>query len=431
MDLENATRALDNLSEGLELLEREYAIGSIARRLFFARYPLARYAVPFTFLRAFVASEGARRTYREHPTAENAQALAEGWERAAVALREDIRRCIAFHRIVGEFEGGQEFVMQDVFGYRSTFAHILETLELIEKNACALVDEVRARASMLRTGQSAALPPERARPLPALVPAALDDWHREMQEMAIAGGTWPYRYGKIREQYGPFSCTLPNFDGTPKSRIFNLYVLQGANGLMSIWPALVDRLYFIDKSSNTKPSDSIERGAYATFVGLNPEEVPQYWHEPPTNLYNSRDCSYWMDIASAIDIVRRPDLDRALVERQRSSMFDMLLAECARDTRSMIAHLRRRVRARVSRKYSLFYDLLTRSFPSVYYLSFNQSVWRLDQEPQFLGDGFRAPDPSLRLSDEAIKLLAPDVLRAVMGAARLREERGRAAGWLT
>jgi hypothetical protein len=197
-----------------------------------------------------------------------------------------------------------------------------------------------------------------------------------------------------------------------------------------MWIAFVDEFRIVDIWSTASYDDEITRGKYAPAVGMRKEEIP-FWYEGAAFLYNTRDTRYWMEIAAAIDERRRPELNWELAAAEKSSLLDLLLAECARDTRSMIAHLRRRARSGTSTRYSLLFDLLTRTYPSVYYLPFNASVWRLQEEPPLRGDGFSLPPEGAYLSEERIrKELTPDVLATVMRAARLREERGRAGGWL-
>lgn len=433
MDLENAARSLDALEKALFAVEREYAHGSLPRKLFFVHYPLARYAMPLSFLRAFIHCEELRRTYLNDPTGDAAHRLAAAWKEAAGAYKADARRSVVLLRMLVLLESDERtFIMQDMYGYMTSFAHVMRTMRLIEENADALKEESAARA--VRSARRAE-PTESARAsrrsAPTIEPAEIDEWHTGMQQAVVEAGTWPYRYCDILESHGPFFFTLSNFDGAPKSRTFILYVLRDrASGLIRMWPALVDRFHFLDMRSATSAEDAVVRGAYAPYVGLREDEVPPFWYESATNLYNSRDCSYWMDIATAVDFSRRPELERRDLERERSGMFDMMLAECASDAASMVAHLRRRRRSKVAKRYSMLYDLLTRSFHSALYLHFNESVWRIPRRPDFLGSGFKAPDPSTRLSDAAARSMDPVLRDAVLGASRLREQRGREEGWL-
>jgi hypothetical protein len=209
-----------------------------------------------------------------------------------------------------------------------------------------------------------------------------------------------------------------------------VYLLkEKESGRWCMWLAFVDKFHIKDIWNMVPKMDGITRGQFASAVGLHRDEIP-FWYEGVAFLYNTRDTRYWMDIAAAVDAKRRPRLDWNLAAAQKSSLLDLLLAECARDTRLLIAHLRRRARSETATHYSLFYDLLTRTYPSVYYMPFNGSVWRILEEPPLRGDGFETPPEDKFLSEERVHELSHDVIARVFGVAKLREERGRAAGWL-
>ena len=434
MDIDNASGALDDLASSLSAVEREYARGSWFRKLFFVRYPLARYAVPLSFLRRFVECERLRRAYVAESSRARAQALVLGWESCARDLVGDVRRYRALHRILLRLESDEhKFVIQDMFGHLTSYLHVEKTLELFRQNADLLCMHAALRRELLAGTISHT--EEHYWAVPASPPlfqkGTVSEWHKAIHDAAVTYGNWPYRYVDILETHGPLRYTLSNFDGVPTEHMFMFYVLREKNSVRtSVWVAFLDRACFFDIWRFLPKADGVTRGKYAPAVGIEKEEMP-YWYETTTTLYNSRDCGYWVDIATMVDSVRRPELNAGLVALQRSSMFDMILAECARDTRSMVAHLRRRARSKTSASYSMLYDLLTRSFPGVYYLPFNRSVWRLQERPLLLGERFVPPDTSKFLSEEqAREKITPEVLAVVMSASRLREERGRKAGWL-
>lgn len=428
MDLANARAALDELERALPAVEREYA-DTVWRRLFLLRYPLARYAFPVAFVRQFIRCEEARREYLDDPSPARAQELLRLWNDATRELTHALARYRTLQSILMRLERGRAFVMQDAYGFITSYQHADALIVQMEENARVLQREIAFRANLLKgAAWSSAV---RARQIPDYRPARTTSAQERLHEATITGGTWPYRYGEILEERGPFVFTLPHFDGEAQEHVFKWYMLRDARtGLSSMWIALVDRFLFLDIWNLIPAADALVRGAYATSVGLERDEMP-YWHEPSTTLYSSRDATYWMDIATMIDSIRRTELDARLIGAQRSSMFDKILVECARDTRSMVAHLRRRKRADVKKRYSLAYDFLTRTHPSVFFLPFNRSVWRLPDRPQFLGERHEAIDPKKRLSEaQQEELLTDDVLQTVMVASKLREERGRAQGWL-
>lgn len=432
MDLDNAERAIEAIDAALSGLETEYARASLLRRLFFIRYPLAQHAVPLSFLRCFVACERQRRLYLASPSRALAESLVSSWERAVSEMGINLRHYRSLHRTLVRLESHEDtFVMQDMYGHRTTYRHAEGTIRVFEQNADALRAAIRDRRRLLaglKYASAASSPMERT--VPPARAGTIDPWHAIVHAAAVENGTWPYRYGDILETHGPYRVSVPNFNAAPTERTFLFYVLEDKNlQLKRVWPALVDQFFFQDTWHFSERADGVTRGAYASAVGLRKEEMP-YWYEPATNLYNSRDCSYWMDLATIADMKRRPELNQALVAAERSSMWDMVLAECASDMRSLVAHLRRRERSETARSYSMLYDLLTRSYPGLYYLPFNKSVWRLREAPALIGDSFQAPRAGKMLEEERARtLLTPSVLKTVMSAARIREERGRSEGW--
>jgi len=433
MDLDNAAAAIDDIERTFGTLERLYAAGSFVRKLFFLRYPLRKYAAPLSFLRAFVRAERKRRAYIASPSSDTAERLVDAWKDAAREYADNASRYRVFHRLLVRIESDENtFVMRDMFGRLSSYGYVEAFLELLIENGRALTVLAEERAALLTgTGTKRSRPYNAARALPPLKSGEMTPWQAHVHAAEIAGGVSPFRQSDILEKHGPFRYTLPNFDVQPQEHTFMFYRMrEKATGRNMMWLALVDTSFFLNLWVSSKEKDDIVRGRYATAVGITPDEIP-YWYEPATHLYNTRDLRYWAEIATRIDISRRPELHRNLVSVEKSSTFDLLLGQCSRDMQTMCAHVIRRTRSDTMQSYSALYDLLTRSFPSVYYLPFNGSVWRTPKQPQFLGDGYVGMDPSRRLSDaETRTKLTPDVLEKVMSAQRVREERGRKAGWL-
>jgi hypothetical protein len=432
MDLKNAACALDALVEVLAHLEVEYARGSFFRRLFFVRYPLARYAVPLSFLRTFVRAEEMRRAYLASPSYASARRLIAVWHETAKQYETCAMRYRTLHRILVRLESSErEFVMQDMFGRLSSYSYIERSLAALVENGRALRRTAQLFGQLLDGKQVEFSKPSCARALPPLPSGEMLPWQSAIHEMEIKHGVSPFRQSGIVEKLGPFRYTLANFDETPKEHLFMCYICRDkTRGLNTLWFAQVDSFIFQDLWRPGEGDDAIVRGTYAASVGIAREEMP-YWYEPSTHLYNTRDLHYWADMATRVDLVRRPHLDRALVSCERSSLFDMILGECVRDMRTMVSHLKRRARSNTSKSYSALYDLLTRSFPSVYYLPSNGSVWRLKERLRLIGDGYEVPRAANILSGSEIReRLSPDILSIVMKVQKLREDRGKAAGWL-
>lgn len=433
MDIESVSAVLDDIETKAAELEAVFAGGSWMRRLFFIRYPIARYALPVPFLRSFIACERARRAYLREPSRTGADDILSSWEKAAHLYARDVDRYRALHRMLFRLEvHAGTFVLQDLFGHVSDTASIERTLDALSRNAGALEAEVRTRKGLFENGQSAEieLPAEESW---ALEPGTMTPEQERLHRLEISSGVSPFRQTEIKETFGPFRYTLSNFDGVPTPHTFMLYVLRDRKtGMKSMWLALVDRFLFTKVwDPKTKPAATT---GYTDFVfsgGLSREEMP-YWYEPATHLYTVRDQRYWMEIATRIDLVRRPELNADLVRAQKSSMFDLALSACALDLGWYVRHTKRRARQGGLAAYSSLYGLLMRSYPSLYYLTFNRSVWRLDESPNFLGQ-YRPPagGSPYRLESEVLAELTPDMLKNVMSAQKTREERERAAGWVS
>ncbi len=83
---------------------------------------------------------------------------------------------------------------------------------------------------------------------------------------------------------------------------------------------------------------------------------------------------------------------------------------------------------RTQAKYSPYAGLLNHSHPSMYFLTFNRSVWRLREEPQFLGDGRSSNARAYLPESEVLPLLSDDMLEQVMQGSQTREEYERERG---
>ncbi len=435
MDIENASHALDEIEASLLKIEKAYTSGSFIRRLFFIRYPLSRYAVPIVFLRSFIESERSRREYLGNPTFVSARRLARSWRKASRSFSLSAARYRTLHRIIFRLEvDAHAFISQDFFGYTSSHEYIEKTLDTLSHNGKELENLTSIRTRLLDSSNVVMHEPRPNATTASFIceKGVVSPWHSHIHAQEIAGGVSPFRHVDILETHGPLRYTLSHFNGKPTPHVFMLYVLRNKKtGVKNMWVALIDVFFLSNLWGMKEKRDGVTRGKFAFFAGLSPKDMP-YWYEPGGHLYETRDQRYWMEIATHVDLERRPELDHNLVYAQKSSMFDLILGECALDTRLFINQIERRIRGGIFASSSVLYDLLMRSFPSIYYMTFNQSVWRLPESPSFLGDGFESIYESLYLSEaEARTALTPDVLAKVMSAQRIREERGRREGWLS
>ena len=76
-----------------------------------------------------------------------------------------------------------------------------------------------------------------------------------------------------------------------------------------------------------------------------------------------------------------------------------------------------------------WYFLFTNTYPSLLFLTFNGSVWRLPRKPEFLGSSRAKPEERIfQSADMVLPLLSEHEVELVMKGGRIREEARKAAG---
>src|SRR3989344_376590 len=435
MDIDAARKALITIQKNIRQLEEALSgthwlsMRFWLYRAFFTIVPLNGYAFPLSFLQACIASEEKRRAYLAHPAYESARELLAAWNTSARGYERSLLRYRFLHRVVLWLEPkARDYVLQDLFGNISTIPHIERTLAHMTQNAEQLHEEVSLRRRMFEGARGTITDP--VFDAPDITTGALDPLYARLHTYEIARGITPFRQSVIEDTYGPFSYALKNFEGTATPHTFMLYTLRNKEThLRSMWVAVVDR-YLLTKVWDPSAS-SFGQSGKVPFVfsgGLTAEDTP-YWYEPAGHLYVSRDPSYWMDIAAHADMLRRPALDPRLVQAEKSSLLHLLLGACSDDLRTFVRHTRRRERTGTLSSYSLVYGLLMRTHPALYFLTFNRSVWRLPEQPQFLGERWKASIESPYVPESEVHSISDDDLARVMSAQALREQREHAAGF--
>ncbi len=425
MDLTGGEYALMKLKETASDLEKAFASQSFKHRLFLVRYPIAQYAIPFKFLRQYINAERARRAYMTAPTFALAQQLLDAWRNTAAELQSAVLRYEKIHHVLLSFEPpARDFTLHDMFGNLSSFEHIQHTLDMLNTNAEVLCKEVEARSALLHgegQAQQYVAPPL----LQPVSPATITELERHTHELELQG-TGPYWHANIKEAHGPFSYVLPHFDGTPTAHSFMFYILKDQwSGVEALWISVVDLFLFAQKSIGTS------KGGQQPFAfkGMIDADI-RYWFHAAGHPYTTRDPSYWMDIASRIDLMRRPHLNATFVSTQRASLYHLLLGACEMDLRGFVNHTKRRAHLGDLATYPLLYGLLTRTYPSLYYMTFNKSVWRLPTEPAFLGERFFSDHAAHAMLERVYKEAGPEMFGRIIGTMKERHLREQAAGWL-
>lgn len=434
-DLEAASAALVEVTATTHRLEIALAGQGRLRtplfRLFFFLFPLFRNALPIPFLRQVLLCEQYRRAYLETPTTGTANDLLQSWCDAARQYSKCLRRYRFLHRVVLWLESSaHQYVLQDLFGNISSIKHIEHTLDTMRQNGKKLHEEVAHRTQLLKEKKSSMIDAAQVYEEAAVTPGTISPWHARLHMLEKSQGITPFRQSDIKASYGPFSYVLPHFEGMPTKHTFMLYHLRNKKtDLESMWVAVVDK-YLFTKVWNKATQQSGGKTPFVFSGGLNAADTP-YWYEPAGHLYALRDPSYWLDIATSVDLTRRhSDIDAQLVRRQKSSLLHLLLGACAEDISVFVRHTERRKRQGTLQAYSLMYGLLMRTHPALYYLTFNKSVWRISNATELLGESWNEAGVSPYVSEtELSKTLSDNDLIAVMSAQTLREERERVMGF--
>ena len=410
MDLERGEAVLD----GIELLTRniETRMGknSLLRRMFFTRYPIARYALPVPFVRDFIKSEQSRRRFLADPSEENGTLLVQAWEKAQLSFAQCVKRYRILHQLLFRLDTEAKHPIQDVLGNVITPEDVWSHMQLLERNSVELQRAVELRRALLRgqnvsntlsTGTSDKL---------RYVPTHISSTHAHLHDMDRAH-CLPFRHGKVIESFGPLSYALKNFDGERTSHVFSAYVVRNHSGLISLRVSSLDVYRFI---KITGPDARFPHIGQAAFIDLIRAGLP-YWYQSVTSLYTMRDQQYWADIATIFDCDRRPDLDLELVQAQKSSLLHLLLGACLEDHEIYLEN--------VELRKGYWYWLLFRTHPSIYYLPFNKSVWRLGEKVNFLGSGRAEPEQILyKSADVLLKELTSEEIERVMHGGRIRAD---------
>lgn len=419
MDLEQGVAALNRIEGQCKEMEKYVGADSWKRRLFLARYPISKYALPLVFLRAFIESEQERRIFLSLPTNEAALKLLYSWKKTSRAYAQNVRRYRLLHKLLLAIEKKSDsFQFEDFAMHVTSIANVKRVLSLLEKNAEALGEEVARREALLVRG----VPYRNERSvskLPPYKPSSVSASHQRLIDLHVQHGA-PFRDHTIVETIGPFAYTLAHFDNVPTEHVFYAHIVQDAGSQARfIKINLADQFYFLDLSTVL---DARNKGVQTPVI----ERGFSHWYQSVTHGYSTRDQLYVADMATAIDLQRRPWLATPQVSMQRSSTLDLILMGISYDFDMAVGHAKERSRLGLANAYSYLDVLLIRTHPSLFYLPFNASVWRLPELPQFLGHR-RDGEPKYKTLDTIEDKLSEGMLELIMQGGRIREEARRAA----
>ncbi len=423
MDLERAETALDAIQSVAREFEEAVGGHSLMRRLFLTRYPLTRYAIPLSFIRAFIESERCRRHFLANPTGRSQRDLLEAWDVTCSAYGADVARFTRMHRILLSLDrkNAEAAPLQDMHGNTSTLSDINHTLRTLRANADRLRVELIARQEIAAGKECSRIPkPTTAETDLKYRQCTAPARYAHLHELELTHSL-PFRRSTILEKHGPFAYELSQFDGTPTTHPFMLYIVRDdRSGTVSLKISALDLFLFQKIGPDTTKLSSLAH--------LRGKGIP-YWYQPSTNFYTMRDQTYWADVSTIVDIHRRPSLDAQALRAQKSSLIDLLLGACVEDHQTVLENAKDHMRHGTFTSHLAWYWVLMRTHPSIYYLPFNESVWRIAEKPNFLGSGRVKPEGILyRSADAILEDTTAEQLELIMQSGRIREEARKAAG---
>ncbi|MBI2036298.1 hypothetical protein HYT17_01600 [Candidatus Microgenomates bacterium] len=402
LNIDNAQLALDELEEITKKLQ--IVKPGLSGRIYFWFNPLTKILHPFRFLRSFLKSEKARRLFLTNPTLPHAKLLLQSYYDTVRSLEKDLSSyrsaCLsAQEKTLSKFPRANAY---NFYRARVPFADFISYIDLMGRNSQALRQEIEERSRLLlasmqkdilnssdKRNKKITTPP--AKPVINSIPyrekgKKLSSQYREIIKWIEQGRDYSYyleqRYGPINtELIGPIFYKLSQFDGKSTSHQFFISIAKDQkNTPRSLHAILADQYHFIELAKD-KYKFYADIAAYEPLIkrGIN------YWYQPATSFYFTPDLTYYPDLATIVDLKRRPLLNKPYLLSQKSSLLDLLLWNGYFHNLSYFQSITSRINKKGKKNDSWHYLLIGRSYPSLYYLSFNRSVWRLAEKANFLG----------------------------------------------
>lgn len=402
LDIENARASVEELEQSVNLIEKILR-KKLIYRLFLFRYPAAETAHPIRFLKEFVVAEELRRQFLKNPNREKASQLIKQWGKTAAAYLENAEAYQEAILALQKMEGPRDGQTIGYFDSAPTFSQYMEKISLLAENGRRLKSEVDDLDKIL-AGENIAMTPDDRSPKPgigaAYPPKGIKIPPELRKLIKIAS-----MEGRAEEKYGPLIYKLGIFnEGVVAPRMFFVHIGR-TRGVRSrqIEIFLGDDFYFL----NLKRGHFLDQVIYRPLV----EEGLEYWCQPTTSFYVTLDLGYQIDIATFVDLGRRKFRNREGVLRQKSSLFDLLVGRGVHYDKRFaellaIFHYHKKMPP-----LSFFY--LARSYPTLYFLVHNKSVWRLNENLSFETTRFGKKSHYENL-DELKKKLRPDIIEKIV-----------------
>ena len=407
LDLVNAALALEELEASTEALER---VWRKTARWFCFWHPFASTLHPFSFLKSFLNCERERRKFLNFPTPEKAASLLKSYRKCLGELRCDLAAYRESLLAIRRLEAFPKQARIAYFNNEISFDEITQMMELLYKNTQALEEELKARAGLLRGDR-----PQVSFPENIFLPYQLEG--EPLSEENRAGLLLEEKkFTDVSERYGPIFFKLSQFDGEPATHQFFVYVAKrGDYSFNQLEIILADRYYFLDLLEGDY-HHFLDRSIYEPLIKRG---LP-YWHQTSTSFYAVFALDYYPALATVADLEwRRRYLDRSLLMSQQSSLLDLILWNGVHHEKSY-ARISK-VMAGSETPPSLLFTYIVRAYPSLYYLPFNRSVWRLKETPNFAGSRF-GKSSYYKTLEEITPKVSPSQLEEIFMGGRIRRQ---------
>ncbi|NQV93236.1 hypothetical protein HQ403_01930 [Candidatus Kaiserbacteria bacterium] len=410
LDLDNARKALLGLGNSVDELEEAW--GGIISKLFFIKHPPRESLHPIEFLENFIESEYARRVFLKSGSKEDADALLNQWRETQKSYTKNLfsyKKALLEILKIEEIDPNAKI---DYFSLVGSIGELLSWVDRLLENAEELDSEIKKLGGILKGEEQIfrksndnrdKLIIEKA-DLPKL--PQIDSNLEELVRVATI-------YTEKKKAFGPIVYWLGHFNEgkiTPHRFLVYIGTSKHTNCKM-VTILLADDMYFL----NLKRDHFMDLSIYEPVMkkGLN------YWYQPAAAIYNTLDASYWADIVTIADIKDRKFINEEQVLQQRSSLLDLLIGAGVSAGVTFTKLIKIVSHHKESAKLSYLYA--ARAYPTLYFLSFNQSVWRIEESPYLFGTRFAKESHYESYTD--LKDKVPfDVLRDIVETSVMRTE---------
>jgi hypothetical protein len=378
LDLENCRQALDELVNSLKDIKKSWK--SLSVKLFFLKYPILETAHPISFLKSFIDSETARREFIKKPDLENAEKLVVMWSKTLNEYKQGINSYRSALLGIQRLEAIKDDSRIAYFDTNISFKEFIKWTELLDRNASRLADEIESRKLILKGNDPALLSTDPRRGYVEKTNSDDENHSKKIPEKLSELVEIAQSKFKKEDQWKAIPIKIGHFDqGVPTLRNFNVSIARTNDlNLKFLAVILADDMYFLN----------LRKGHFLNPIIYRPllENNLDYWYQPATTFYASMDISYQAELATIVDHKRRKFNNPHLVDVQKSSLFDLLIGTGIYYNTRFSKLLRIFSYHKCLPKLSFFY--LARAYPSLYFLSFNKSVWRLDEDFRIQGTRF-------------------------------------------